>query len=172
MNLYFISWTRTVSESLGNNQKLTGVPILPPLCPLWAVKRHMRVPIFLGTYFALCDKGLILFTKSVCVYVCVVLNILWPPGSHHCLKVNLALVYVTKAVFCSRTWLIVWIGLGFIFFNFWKFCYFFDDFTPSVFLLFLSRHPLSHRNYLCIIFLLFSVLPIDTVSLSEVGVRK
>ena len=65
----------------------------------------MSVPVFLGTYFALCDKGLILFTKSVCVCVCVfvVLNILCPPGSHHCLKVNLALVYVTKPVFCSCT---------------------------------------------------------------------
>ena len=75
MNLCFIYWTRTVSESLGNtvlkNQKLTGVYILPALCPLWAVKRHMSVPVFLGTYFALCDKGLILFTKSVCVCVCV-----------------------------------------------------------------------------------------------------
>lgn len=163
MNLCFISWTSTISESLGNtvpkSQKLTGVCILPPLCPLWAVKRHVSVPVFLGTYFALCDKGLILFTECVCmcVRVCVVLNILCPSGSHHCLKVNLALVYVAKSVFCSRTWLIVWIGLRFIFFNFWKFCYFFDDFTPSVFLLFLSRHPLSHRNDLLSFFLVLCI---------------
>lgn len=74
MNLCFISWTSTISESLGNtvpkSQKLTGVCILPPLCPLWAVKRHVSVPVFLGTYFALCDKGLILFTEWVCACVC------------------------------------------------------------------------------------------------------
>ena len=65
--------------------------------------------------------------------------------------------------------LLIW---KFIFFNFWKFCYFFDDFTPSVFLFFLSRHPLSQRTISVSFFFLFSVLPVDTVSLSEVSVRK
>ena len=57
--------------------------------------------------------------------------------------------------------LLIW---KFIFFNFWKFCYFFDDF--------LSRHPLSQRTISVSFFFLFSVLPVDTVSLSEVSVRK
>lgn len=80
------------------------------LSPLNSVKRHVSMPVFLRTYFALCDKGLIVFTKSVCVYV--VVNTLCSPGSHRCLKVDLALVYGTKSVFCSHTGVIVWLGLG------------------------------------------------------------
>lgn len=134
------------------------------LCPLWALLRgkgHVSILTFLGT---LLHVGKVLISlmdreREERVFVCVVLIYLASSWFSLCWREeNWDLAYVTVYLFCSHTWLIVWVGLGSNSFSshyqcyWWKIWYQADSYT------FIGNHFSSLKLLQCLGVCVFSSL--------------
>lgn len=125
------------------------------LCPLWALLRgkgHMSILTFLGTLLHV-GWVLILLTdrergEGV---VCVVLIDLASSLFSLCWREeNWDLAYVTVSLFCSHTWLIVWVGLGSNSFSSHYQCYWWEIWYQADSYTFVGNHFSSLKLLQCL----------------------